>query len=130
MITKKVINQLYKQFNKRPKSIDKLDIALLFEAVSPVHGIEIENDELIINSVSADSPFHRLPLMLIHAIVKFERVVAIVLSSSILFLSRKADCDCPVRVHIKPLELGATEKLMAMLKIKPRPSDENGTTCL
>lgn len=121
MISQKVIDQLYRKFNKRPKSIDELNIPLLFEAVHPMHGIEFDEGELVINSVPADSPFHRLPLALVHEIVEFEDMVAIVLHSSIVFLSRSADHKSPVQVHIKPLELSMTDKLMSMIKRSAMP---------
>lgn len=116
MITKKVIDQLYKQYNKRPASIDELNIPLLFESVHPMHGIEFDEGELVINSISSDSPFHRIPLALIHEIVEFEDVVAIVLHSSIIFLSRMADTTHPVQVHIKPIDMSIADKISAMFK--------------
>ena len=42
MITKKVIDTIYKRYKKRPKSTDDLNIALLFEGVHPGHGVEID----------------------------------------------------------------------------------------
>lgn len=116
MISQKVINQLYRQYNKRPKSIDELNIPLLFEAVHPMHGIEFEEGELVINSIPLDSPFHRIPLMLVHEIVEFEEAVAIVLHSSIIFLSRSAEAESPVQVHIKPIEQSMTDRLMSMFR--------------
>lgn len=121
MISQKVIDQLYRQYNKRPKSIDELNIPLLFEAVHPMHGIEFDEGELVINSVPLDSPFHRIPLMLVHEIVEFEESVAIVLHSSIIFLSRRADDENPVQVHIKPIEMSMTDKLMSMFKRAAMP---------
>lgn len=103
MINKKVIDALYKRYDKRPSSLDDLDIALLFEGVHPVHNIVIDGDEIVINSVPADSPFHRILLRGVHAIVEFEESVAIVLHSSIIFLS-KIEGEHPVSVHIKPLK--------------------------
>lgn len=121
MISQKVIDQLYKKYNKRPKSIDELNIPLLFEAVHPMHGIEFDEGELIINSISADSPFHRLPLALVHEIVEFEDVVAIVLHSSIIFLSRTADHKSPVQVHIKPIEPSMADRFKSMFKRSAMP---------
>lgn len=99
MITKKVIDTIYSRYKKRPKSTDDLNIALLFEGVSPLHGIEIDGNLLRVNSVSPQSPFHEIPLSAVHAIVEFEEHVAIVLHSSILFLNKENE---GVSVHIKP----------------------------
>ena len=37
MITKKVIDELYRKYRRRPDSIDSLDIPLLFEHASDNH---------------------------------------------------------------------------------------------
>lgn len=103
MITKRVIETLYKTYNKRPASPDCLDVAMLFEYACEHHNISIDMegpiDSLIIRSIDPMSPFHRIPLEKIHAIVPFEEWVAIVLHSSIIFLNRN---DSRVSVHIPP----------------------------
>lgn len=111
MITKKVIDTIYKRYNKRPKSTDDLNVALLFEGVHPGHGIEINGNMLVVNSVPAQSPFHEIPLTAVHAIIEFEEHVAIVLHSSILFLNRNSE---GVSVHIKPFKPTLKEKLAGM----------------
>lgn len=99
MITEKVIESLYKKYNKRPKSADALDIALLFERLIDSHGIAIDDEaHLIINSFPPESPFHRIALKNIHAIVEFEHKIAIVLHSSIIFLNKR---DSRSYIHIR-----------------------------
>ncbi len=100
MITNNVIQALYRKYNRRPASVDSLDIHLLFEAVHPSNTIRIDDGMLYINSIPVDSPFHSISLGNIHAIVEFEETVALVMHSTILFLS-KVNND--VRVHIKPM---------------------------
>jgi len=111
MITKKVIDTIYKRYNKRPKSVDDLNVALLFESVHPGHGVEIEGDMVRVNSVPVQSPFHEIPLSAVHAIIEFEEHVAVVLHSSILFLNRNND---GVSVHIKPFKPSLKERLSGM----------------
>ena len=82
MITQQVIDALYKKYNKAPKSLDYLDMPLLFDATSPHHDVSVDIDdnmraELVIGSIDEKSPFHRLPMHRIHAIVPFEEWVAI-----------------------------------------------------
>lgn len=101
MITSAIINTLYRKFSRRPASIDALDIHLLFEAVHPSNMVAINDGNVCIGSVHTDSPFHSISLHNIHAIVEFEETVAIVLHSTILFLSK---INNDVRVHIKPLK--------------------------
>ena len=102
MISNKVIQSLYKTYNKRPESPDFLDMSVLFDYASKFHNVTIDMDgvvdTLIINSIEETSPFHNLPLKLIHAIVPFEKWVAIVLRSSIIFLDRDSS---RVNIHIR-----------------------------
>lgn len=114
MITKKVIDSLYKKYSKRPKSADCLDFVLLFDGVSEQHAVnvDIETDTLLIGSIDPASPFHRLPLSRIHAIVPFEDWVAIVLHSSIVFLNKNNN---KVSVHIKEPKPGIIDRLQMMM---------------
>lgn len=114
MISKEVIKTLYKKYPHRAKSIDDLDMALLFDSVGERHkiSVDIETNRLIIGSLEPMSIFHAIPLAHIHAIVPFEEWIAIVLHSSIIFLNRKTD---EVSVHLKPLNDGFGGKLRNML---------------
>lgn len=99
MITSKVIDQLYKNYKRPPASPDDLDVDLLFQYLLDNHDIAFDdNDNLVIGSFPEDSPFHRIPLKNIHAIVEFDRKVAIVFHSSILFLNKY---DSGSHLHVK-----------------------------
>ena len=98
MVTKKVIDSIYKSCKERPESPDELDIALLFNEVADRHAIQIDEGWLTINSIPRQSPFHRIALSRIHAILEFEDKIAIVLHSSIIFLNKE---DATVDVHIR-----------------------------
>lgn len=101
MITKQVIQSIYSKYRKRPESPDYLDMPLLFD-VATGHDIKVDMDgpvdSLVINSIEPDSPFHRIALDRIHAIVPFEEWVAIVLHSSIIFLNRR---NSQVSIHLR-----------------------------
>ncbi len=114
MITKQVIETLYKKYNKRPKSPDCLDFGLLFDSISDYHDISVDmdTDELVIHDLGEMSPFYKLPLSKIHAIVPFEEWVAIVLHSSIVFLNRKSN---KVSVHVKEPKLSFVDRLRMSL---------------
>lgn len=108
MITKKVIDALYKKYHSRPESVYDLNLGLLFEFVADNHGIELDEHSLVINSISPDSPFHSIPLRHIHAIVEFADDIAIVLHSSIIFLKK----DSPaVNINLKNTQTGLFGKL-------------------
>lgn len=110
MITGQVIDTLFKKYKKRPDSPDDLDISLLFDDdLSDIHGLTISpDDNLIIGSIDPLSPFHRIPMRHIHAFVVFEKWVAIVLHSSIIFLNRK---EPQVTLNIKPVKRTFMSKL-------------------
>lgn len=98
MITKEVIDSIYKQYKSRPSTPDSLNLGLLFEYAIDHHAIFIDDGKLVIDSVSPDSPFHSIPLHHIHEIVEFENSIAIVLHSSIIFLNKHDDT---VHVHLR-----------------------------
>lgn len=110
MITKQVIDSVYRKYRKLPKSTDCLDFGLLFDGVAQLHGIVIdaEADELVIDSLGTNSPFHRILLSRVHAIVPFDEWVAIVFHSSIVFLNKKS---AKASIHLKPHRPGLWERL-------------------
>lgn len=97
MVTKKVIETLYKQFNRPPKEADELNISLLFDYAFENHGIVIDENDLYIGSINPASPFARIPLRNIHAIVEFENLIAIVLPTAIIFLNKE---NSDVSIHL------------------------------
>lgn len=104
MLTKAVIDSLYRKFDKRPPTPDELDIALLFEHLMDTHEVMIDDQAtLVINSLPPSSPFHALPLRNIHAIVNFEDEVVIVLHSSLVILDKNTP-----RVYINLRAAGTT----------------------
>lgn len=113
MITKEVIQEIYRQYPKRAKSVDELDFGLLFDSVGAIHDINVDfnTNRLIIGSLDSRSIFRSIPLTHIHAFVPFEEWTAIVLNASILFLNKKTP---DVSVHLKPQEVSMADKLRAM----------------
>lgn len=103
MITGQVIETLYKKYKKRPASPDDLDISIIFDGdLADIHNLTVSpDDKLIIGSVDPASPFHAIPMSHIHAFVVFEKWIAIVLHSSIIFLNRK---EPKVSLNIKPMK--------------------------
>lgn len=116
MIQKKVIDAIYKKFKRRPTSPDELDIPLLFEKLPEFASVEIDGDELVLPMVEAHSPFHRIPVSHIHAIVDFDEAVAIVLHSSIVFISKD---DGAVFVHIKEIGMSLLDRVRTALLGEP-----------
>ena len=114
MITKEVIQKIYKQYPKRAKSVDELDFGLLFDSVGEIHDINVDfnSNRLIIGSLDNRSIFRSIPLSHIHAFVPFENWIAIVLNASIVFLNRHST---EVSVHLKPQEQSMADRLKSIL---------------
>ena len=74
--------------------------------------IEIDENDIIINNIDASSPFHRIPVSHIHAILEFDEAVAIVLHSSIIFLSKY---DGSVHVHLKEMRPSIIDRIRAAI---------------
>lgn len=93
MISRKIIESLYKRYNKPPKSVDMLNLVLQFDYAAQHHDIYIdpETEELSINSINPSSPFHTISIKRINAIIPFEEWVAIVMPAAIIFLNRKSN---------------------------------------
>ncbi|MBO4994591.1 MAG: hypothetical protein J6C78_01330 [Muribaculaceae bacterium] len=113
MVTKKVIESIYKKYSKRPDSPDELDIPLLFEYLIEPHKMRIDDDfNLIIGSIDPNSPFHIIDLNKVHGIVEFDNSVAIVLHSSIIFLNKH---DKQSHIHIKLDQPSFLERLRSRM---------------
>jgi hypothetical protein len=114
MIHKKVIDAIYKTCRNRPASPEELNIPLLFEKVPEESMLEIDGDDIVINSVDHSSPFRRIAVRNIHAIIEFEEVVAIVLHASIIFLSKE---NGTVHVHLKELKQTFFERICTAISV-------------
>lgn len=62
MVTKKVIDKIYRQFNHPPQSVDELNIGLLFDYAIENHGIVIDENDLYIGSVDPNHHSQYYPL--------------------------------------------------------------------
>lgn len=112
MITKQNIESIYKQNRKLPESPYDLNMPLLFIPEMEQHALSIDRDEnLVIGSVSTASPFHKIALKRIHAILDFDELVAIVMHSSIIFLRKN---DRSVNVHLKQPTLTLGDRIRHM----------------
>ena len=98
MVTKKVIQTLYRQFKKPPKSPDELNLGLLFDYARENHGIFIDEENLYIGSIEPSSPFATINLRRVHEFVEFDKVIAIVLPAAIVFLNKE---NSDVNIHLR-----------------------------
>ena len=114
MVNKDVIKTLYRQYARPPKSPDELNIGVLFDSAIDNHGIFIDEDALYIGSVDPRSPFATIPLGNINAIVEFEKQLAIVLHSAIVFLHKEKP---DVNIHLKLQEESMWDRVRNALRV-------------
>ena len=65
-----------------------MNFGILFDIPEELHNIKLDEECLEIGSISDNSPFHKITLNHINAIVDLEENIAIVLNNSIIFLSK------------------------------------------
>ena len=115
MIDAKIHEELYKKYNKAPESPDYLDLSLLFEGGGEHHHATVDMngpvEALIIGSIQPGSPFQRIPLSRIHAIIAFEDWIAIVLRSSIVYLHKHSK---QIKVHIRDIKPTFMDKVKTL----------------
>lgn len=100
MITDSVIREIYKKFGK-PKQKQKLNpeqMEYFFSLLSDHHNLIDREDSVIINQLEEYNPFRRFLKRNLHAILEFDKEVAFVFPSHILFLSKESD---NIRIHMR-----------------------------
>lgn len=99
MITKQVIDDLYKKYRRMPKRLDDRHLGLLVEyAIDNDETVSLEGDKLVFNQLDACSPFREIELERIHGVENFDNVLAVVLHSSIIFINKQTGAT---NVHLK-----------------------------
>lgn len=102
---------LYKKYPQPAQAGGNLNFELITKGNLNHHTPLITDEELVINSIDPDSPFHKIPIRNIAGIEEFENHTAIVLRNSILFLSK---LDDEIRVHINVEQPSLWERIKYM----------------
>lgn len=115
MITRENIKEIYRKYKNAPESTDDLNISTLFDETAIHHDIMIdpEDNTITFGSIDPSSPFHKLDMKRINAILGFEEWVAVVMHSSILFLNRKSP---KVAIDIKPMRETFGERVSKLFR--------------
>lgn len=122
MVTKAVIDSIYRQYDKAPRNPEDLNLALLFDYAFENHGIIIDDNDLYITSIDPASPFACIPLNRIHQILEFSEVIAIVLPSAIIFLNKHTP---DVNIHLKEERRTFWDRLSSIFSRDEEEFDEN-----
>lgn len=101
MITEEVIKEIYKNYKKPAKKEEDLNLPYFVEKLSAHHDISLYDDEVIVNNLEEFSPFRRFLKRGLYAVLEFDRNIAFVFKTHILFFSKKDD---KLSVHFRPAE--------------------------
>lgn len=99
MITEEVIKEIYQNYNKPARSKEELNLPYFVDLLSTHHNLKLEEDEIIVESIDEFSPFRRFLIRGLYAVLEFDRNVAFVFKTHILFFSKK---DNQMSVHFAP----------------------------
>ena len=99
MVTKKLINEIYKKYSKPPKDPESLEIPRFIDLLSEHHNLVLEDGEIINKGLDAFNPFGRMLVRRLTTVLEFDSVVAFVFEEHILFFDRHSD---HMHVHFKP----------------------------
>ncbi len=106
MITDAVIQEIYKKNRKPPKDLNDLNLPEALYILRQHHDMTVDSEDLtkaevVLNDMEEYSPFRRFLVRSLHAILHFDRQVAFVFRSHILFLNKN---NSELRVHFRTEE--------------------------
>lgn len=101
MVSQKVIEQLYKRYSSHPKDISVYLNRLResMDILAALHKLELNDTDIVIGALDEDNPFRVIPIDRIYGIESFDRNIAIILRTCVLFLNKE---NSNINVHIKP----------------------------
>lgn len=98
MITEEVIHDIYKKFRKPTKEED-LNLDYFFDMLREHHHFKEEDDEIIVEDLDEFNPFRRFLKRGLYAVLEFDKWVAFVFGTHILFFSK---IDDKMSVNLRP----------------------------
>lgn len=101
MVTDEVIKEIYKKYTKPCKNTDELEFDRYMEILKPYHNIKFDDMEVVVEDLEEFNPFRMFLKRSIYGILEFDKVIAFVFRSHILFFGKDSN---ELRVHIKPEE--------------------------
>ena len=99
MITKQVIQDIYKEYKKPSDNIEELNIPYFLKLLENHHKLKYDGEEFIFEDMDEFNPFRRILVRNLHAILEFSKMVAFVFPNHILFLGKRSP---ELSVHFKP----------------------------
>lgn len=101
MITEEVIKEIYKNYKKPPQDVEELNIPYFIELLKPFHNLKETPLEIVVDDDSEFDPFKHFLKRALIAVLEFDKNVAFVFKTHIVFFSKYDD---KVSIHFKPVE--------------------------
>lgn len=113
MVSQKVIEQLYKRYSSQPKDISVYLNRLResMDVLEALHKLELTDTEIRLGALDDDNPFKVIPIDRIFGIESFDRNVAIILRTCVLFLNKE---NQNINVHIKPHKISLWMRIKSL----------------
>lgn len=121
MITKEVIKDIYKEYNKPNGNLEELNIPYFLKLLEANHKLKLDGDELVFDDMEEFDPFRRILVRNLHAILEFSKMVAFVFPNHILFLGKRSP---EISVHFKPEEEDTKKKKSFFARLFGSGDDE------
>lgn len=99
MITDSVIKEIYKKFSKPHKRREDLQLDYFIPMLSAHHAIKMDDMEIVLEDLEEFNPFRRFLIRSLNAVLEFDKMIAFVFRTHILFLGKDNN---QMRVHMRP----------------------------
>lgn len=96
MITDKVINEIYRKFNKPHKNESDLNLDYFMELLNENHSLVRRGPEIVVEDLEEGNLFRRFLVRSLNTVLEFDKMVAFVFRTHILFFGKE---DNALRVH-------------------------------
>lgn len=96
MITNEVIQEIYKKFKKPHKDESELNLDYFIGMLNEHHHLRRDGDEIIVEDLEEGNLFRRFLIRSLHAVLEFDKIVAFVFRTHILFFGKE---EQTLRVH-------------------------------
>jgi hypothetical protein len=115
MVSQKVIEDIYKKFQKPAKDVAQLNIPYFIDKLSAHHNLAISSDgkEIEIHGLDESNPFKRFLAHRLTNIFEFDNTVAFAFADHIIFFSKHSE---EMRVHFKREKRSLLSRIFAREK--------------
>lgn len=108
MITKEVIDEIYRKYRRHPKKAEELHLQILSDVFGGMDILRVDDDDVVFLPAKPTEPERKIGIKRINGVIEFDRHVAIVLHASIIFIAKETG---DVTIHIKDMPLTMFDRI-------------------